>query len=736
VNVAFATPLWLLGLTAVVLLGMAIRTYAGAPLSRPRRVALASFRFLTLMAIAVFLMRPMAVTPVSRGAATVPVVIDASRSMAIADAEGGTRYERALQLATSSDSPLQRALGDFRVELLELRNDVVPFGASRAPDGSGSDLAAAIETVRARYRDRLTPGIVLLSDGVDTGRGAPAGDPSAAPVFAIGIGDEQPPPDQEVLSLDVDREALPGSTIQLTASVVSHGQGRGPIDVRLLAGGRPIDLRRVAPDAEGLPARVEFRLPPAGGEPIVYTVEVPSRPGETLRANNARHTVVQPIGRKRRVLFVQGGPGYEHGFLARAWAGDPFLELDSVVRKGQNDSGDATFYVQAAAARASSLTSALPVDRAALFAYDAIVIGNATADLLSSAQASALQAFVNERGGGLLVLGARSFGANGVAGGPIGDLLPVTRRPVPVDAARASFPGGARAANHLTLTPDGETHPVLRLGQSRDETSRRWNEAPALASIASAGQPRPGAQVLAVASTSGVARPVLALQRFGEGRTMVFAGEASWRWKMQRPLDDRLYDTFWRQVARWLTAPSPDPVMVEIDADLQPARPATISVAVRDAAFEPLADAEVEVVVRDAQGASHALRATAEDAARGRYVATWTAGSPGLVRITATARRAGDRLVSPEQAIFVGGADLETTDPRRHDSVLARLAEGSGGRLLDAAGIEDLARVLQARVDASPALTTRELWHGPWTFLAVVSLLCVEWTLRRQWGLR
>ena len=45
--------------------------------------------------------------------------------------------------------------------------------------------------------------------------------------------------------------------------MVTHGYGREPIDVRLLAGGRAIDLRRVTPDAEGLPTRIRFELPPA-----------------------------------------------------------------------------------------------------------------------------------------------------------------------------------------------------------------------------------------------------------------------------------------------------------------------------------------------------------------------------------------------------------------------------------------------------------------------------------------
>jgi hypothetical protein len=217
---------------------------------------------------------------------------------------------------------------------------------------------------------------------------------------------------------------------------------------------------------------------------------------------------------------------------------------------------------------------------------------------------------------------------------------------------------------------------------------------------------------------------------------MVFAGEASWRWKMQRPLDDRLYDTFWRQAARWLTAPTPDPVVVEAEGDLEPGRAGGISVLVRNAAFDPIRDATVDILVRHDDGRSETLRASLQDAARGRYAAMWSPPGRGLVRISAAARRGAERLASAENAIFVGGADLETTDPRRHDDVLARLAESTGGRLLSANRLDGLRELLQARIDASPATATRELWHGPWTFLALIALLSIEWTLRRRWGLR
>ncbi len=81
--------------------------------------------------------------------------------------------------------------------------------------------------------------------------------------------------------------------------------------------------------------------------PTVYTVEIPEAAGEVAAENNSRSVLVPPQTGKRRLLIVEGAPGYEHTFLKRALSDDPGLDVDAVVRKGQNDDGRDTFYVQA-----------------------------------------------------------------------------------------------------------------------------------------------------------------------------------------------------------------------------------------------------------------------------------------------------------------------------------------------------------------------------------------------------
>jgi hypothetical protein len=451
--VTFATPLplWAFALVALAAFGVAWLAYRGVPIVPSRRRALSALRFATLLWIVICLMRPIG-RPVVTGPrdAIVPVLVDTSRSMGLADAAGERRIDRA---RAAVERELLPALGaKFHPEVLRFGDRLAasPVSELSATDRRTS-LAAALEAVRDRYRGRPIAGIVLVSDGGDNGTGDAVSAASAGPpVFALGVGSRTPIRDREVVSVTAAESVLTDATVDVAVSAVAHGYGAAPLELRLLENGRSIDLRRVKPAGEGVPVSEVFHVSPKRDAATVYSVEIPPAPDEIVGENNTRSVLVPAAGRPRRVLFVQGAPGFEHAFLRRAWSGDRGLEIDSVVRKGRDDSGAWTFYVQAPASRAQALVGGYPSTRDALFAYDVIVLANIEPDLLTSAQLALTRAFVNERGGGLLLLGAREFQRQGLRDTPIEDLLPLELADKTGGLLQASLaPGRNRAA----LTP-------------------------------------------------------------------------------------------------------------------------------------------------------------------------------------------------------------------------------------------------------------------------------------------
>lgn len=741
---AFPLPWWLAILLVTFAGAAAFGQYRKplASLTTAQKATLVVLRALTLLALVLFLFRPIAILPpLGPHDAVVPILVDVSRSMRIEDANGQSRIARATALLKTTLLPSLQA--HFVTELYGVGEGLVPASLDRlSADARRTNLTAALTAVRDRYRGQRVAGIVLLSDGGETGGGDPrdiAKLQDSPPVFPIGVGSSLR--DREVLNMVAGDPRLGQASVDLHVTAVSTGLGRQPFQLRLSANGKPLDTRRLVPPADGSPIEAVFTVSPDPLNPTVYTAEIPGDEMESVLENNTRSVLVNPAGRRRRILVLEGAPGFEHSFMTRAWASDPNLEVDVVTRKGRNGDGQDTFFVQAAGGRSMALTSGFPAKREQLYVYDGLVIANFEGEFFSRAQLAMAADFVSERGGGLLVMGGRSFAERGLSGSPLEEVLPVELNDRRGGVVRTSMQDTALADhNKVTLTAAGEAHPIMRLG-SIDATRKGWAALPALAASAPVGGPRPGATVLAVTTAPGGAvYPVVAVQRYGQGRSMIFAGEASWRWKMLVPSTDRTYDTFWRQAARWLGADAPDPVMIDIPDAPEPGDALSVEILARDASFDPVGDAVIDATVTPPGGEATRLAVKpvprGTPGAAGRFAAAIASDRPGLYRIRAEAKRGGVSLGSADRWMYVGGADREFSEPHLNEPLLRRMARASGGRYARAEEASRVATWLREAATQPAAPEQRDLWQEPWAFALVVGLLSAEWILRRTWGLR
>jgi uncharacterized membrane protein len=736
--VTFANPLpwWVLALVVSGAAAISWQTYRHMAAPLGRRGALAALRFLTLLAIVLFLMRPVSHTiEMNSRDAVVPVLVDTSRSMSIQDAGQSRRIDRARQILTERLLPGLGAA--FRVEVLGFGERLEPKAAEQlTATARRSDLRAALGALRERYRGQVIAGAVLLSDGGDTSESGEqaAGDVGTA-IYPVGIGSTTIPGDREVLSVTAADTVLDDSRLDLAVTAIAHGESAGPIDLRLLENGRAIQVAHLTPAAPNTPVHHVFHASPQRGAATLYTVDTPVLAGEPVPENNTRSVLVQRPSRPRRILLVEGAPGFEHSFLKRAWTSDQGLEVDAVVRKGKDEQGANTFYVQAAHSRGDALVTGYPQTAEALSAYDAIVLANVDAAMLGNAQLEATRAFVARRGGGLLVLGSTSFTRQGLIGTPLEDALPLQLSGRDGGSLATAQSAGV---NRVSLTSEGASHPIMQIAEDGEATRKRWEAVPPLATVAQLGEPRPGASVLAIAgSAGGTTRALVAVQRYGLGRTMVFTGEASWRWRMHLASTDRTYETFWRQSVRWLALPAGDPIQLTLPAASTPGEALPLRTLVRSASFEALGDATVDVRVSAPDGRMEQLRAApTKGESDGLFETTFHPADPGVYRVTAEARRGTETLGSASASMLVGGADFEMTDPRLNAQLLQRVALASGGRVVSPDEVSTLTDALRARLPAAALAASRDLWNTTWSFLAIVALLSAEWISRRRWGLR
>jgi hypothetical protein len=281
---------------------------------------------------------------------------------------------------------------------------------------------------------------------------------------------------------------------------------------------------------------------------------VPAQDGEQVLENNEQHALVHVRDGREKILYFEGEPRFEVGFLRRAVAADSALQVVMLQRAADGK------YMRFEVDSAGELLTGFPTTREELFSYRGLILGSIEASHFSHDQLRMIAEFVSERGGGLLMLGGRhAFAEGGYAGTPVADALPVAldarlRDTTFFDTLRVSRRAPARRSRHCASR---RMSAVAASGGARCLRRRRTT----------VSVRKPGALTLLAGERAAFGRsggtPVLAQQRFGRGQAFALTVQDTWIWQMHAdvPLEDETHETFWRQLLRWLVSGAPAPVV-------------------------------------------------------------------------------------------------------------------------------------------------------------------------------
>mgnify|MGYP001292423167 CR=1 FL=1 len=94
--------------------------------------------------------------------------------------------------------------------------------ATVAADATQTNLVGALEAVEERYQGRSVAGVVVISDGGETGSSDAARIASerSMRVYTVGIGAARPGPDREVTSVTAGEATTAESIVDVSVSVV------------------------------------------------------------------------------------------------------------------------------------------------------------------------------------------------------------------------------------------------------------------------------------------------------------------------------------------------------------------------------------------------------------------------------------------------------------------------------------------------------------------------------------
>jgi hypothetical protein len=724
-----ASHLWFWVLLLVPALAVAFWAYYRilAPLQRPARLVLWGLRAGAFALVLLALWQPILTAQTREGGKPVlAVLLDRSASMRLpAGGPDGARTRDA-ELVEVRRRLTQSLAGRFRLDEFAFNERLTPLSPDSLPPASGGTaLGQALEEALTGSEARPVSGLLVVSDGVNTVGRDPVrvAGASGVPIFTVALGPDGPVRDAEIRSVRSNPTAFLGEPLPVRAVLSSWELGGRSVRLEVRQQDRVLASQEVPLIGErGVEQEVMLEVRPTTPGLNLYDVRL-SGWTDSIPQNDRRLLAVEVLERRTRVLVVSGRLDWDYAFLRRTLAADTTLEY--------------TFLVQVRpgvyAAGGEARLRRLPESTAELREFAAVVIAGTEERGLPAATLSAIGRFVRE-GGGLLLLGGPTRPNAWTSTGEFGAVLPASLAP-----ERA---GGRVLPVNLTI--EGQAHPATAIRDNPAEAAREWGLLPPVECPGSALTPRPDAKtLLEFRLPRGAGAPALAVAFSERGKSAWLYARGVWRWDFvaagsTAPTD--LFPQFCLSLVRWLAEPA---VRERFQADptkrvFQNGEPIAFHASLWNEAYAPVTGATVAVDVRgdgapDSPTRRLDLRPGTE---AGGYDGEQAALPPGAYAYTATAVSADGRpLGGGEGRFWVEEMGPEFGRSRADREGLAQMAGRSGGAFAEASDLAPLLERIPQTVRRVGRLHEWELWNHWLLFVAFVTVLSVEWFLRRRRGL-
>jgi uncharacterized membrane protein len=698
------------------------------------RIVLVGLRLAALAVLLVCLFRPTLILK-----AAVPqqnflgVLVDDSRSMAIADRDGKPRSEFIERELAVPNAALMNALSrKFVVRMFSFSSASERVGSARDLKfgGTATRLGQALDRARDELSGLPLAGLVMVTDGADTSDAA-IDDTLASlkartiPVFTVGLGQERFAKDIQVTRVETPRAVLKGTALVVDVVVSQAGYAGQTVPVTVEDDGRIVSTQDVTlpPDGESATVKVRFQANEAGAR--LFSFRIPAQAGEQVTQNNVRDTLIQVNDRREKILYYEGEPRPEAKFVRRAVEDDKNLQVVILQRTAENK------YLRLDVGKPDELIGGFPTTREELFSYRALILGSVEAASFTPDQLRMIADFVNKRGGALMMLGGRrSFAEGGWAGTPVGEVLPVT-----MEAPNPKF------FSELSVKPTraGATFPVTQIAADEKSSQARWDTMPTVTAVNPVRLLKPGATSLLTSMDKGrQEQVVLAYQRYGRGKAMAMPIQDSWIWRMdvKMPVTDTTHQMFWRRLVRWLVDGVPDQVNITTSNDrVEPGETVKLTAEVLDGAYVEVNDSRVVASIVAPSGKTTELPVDWTVTKDGDYRASFVPEENGIYKVAVHAVRGNKDLGATNMNIRVSAGDSEYFDAAMRAPLLKRIAEDTGGRFFTAANASSLPEAISYNGRGVTVVEERELWDMPALFLLLVGLVAGEWGYRRIKGL-
>ena len=720
---------------------------------------------------------------------------DASVTAGTARVTGVSRADLALQLLTTAaqreEPRLQDVLPNFRTRVAAFSDgatlapslETTPadevFRTSLAPAGQSTNLVTGLQLIAEQLGPDEPASVIIVSDGRHNAPGDPVETARllaarGVRIYGLLVGSAEVSPDAAVDQVDAPDWIYKDDTLRATATIRLDGLAAGTTaKVTLLRDGKEIDSQNIQARSPRDTQRVNFSDKPPGEAAYEYEVRVAEIPGEGNLANNRQTFRIAVKKDKLCALLIDDQPRWEFQYLRNHFSRDPRLKLQSILLSPAQITGVAApAAVKASPQNPRIDAQILPQTREEWAAFDIIILGDLTPDIITAQDQQFIAAAVRDRGATLVIVaGDTAMPASFVAapGQPLVELLPVTLTAGwTADQLAAHSRRGFRPA--LATEGAGSILADFGLTSAPESIGQRWYfHSPFTLAKPSATVILQIAETAASASITRLAdarkKALLASMNVGLGKVLYLASDESWRWRNLNWHDG--HSQFWGQVVRWAVGSElpaggryvrfganrpryqqTDPITITarvIREDLTPYQGLSFSAIARPVALKGAATAPAATTINEA-------RFVESPDAPGYYRATLTGLPSGDAEITLRGAEV-ERLLNEDPSVTLRSVlihilpqlDLEQRNMNTDRDRLTAITDAAGGATVDACSADTLAAHLprlertykipqQVGLFTDPKNPYTTATH--WLCLALFTLLlAIEWSLRKRAGM-
>jgi hypothetical protein len=471
----------------------------------------AIFRFAALVALAAALLNPVVLNEEREPLkSVVALIVDRSQSQDI-----GTRADE----TTKAVAGLQERLARFKQ--FDVR--VVEAGkADAADERTETHLFAALESAFRDVPPSRVAGAIMVTDGQV--HDVPGNDAAlSAPLHALITGDEDEL-DRRIRFEKAPRFGIVGKPLELTYRVISTAGETGMVDVRVSINGEQQSVERAPIGRE---TSVEIVVPGAGRNIVELAID--PLPGELTETNNRAIALIDGIRENLRVLLVSGEPHAGERTWRNLLKSDASVDLVhfTILRPPEKQDGTPINELSLIAFP----TRELFVEK--INDFDLIIFDRYQhRDVLPILYYDYIAEYVEKGGALLIAAGPEYAGEQSIARTPLIAALP-------------GLPSGeiVEQGFYPRLTETGKRHPVTRGLEGSDSEPPHWSRWFRLIGI-----DRPEGEVVMKGPDD---KPLLVLNRKGEGRVGMFLSDQGWLWA--RGFEGGgPHVALYRRIAHWL----------------------------------------------------------------------------------------------------------------------------------------------------------------------------------------